>query len=50
VPAITDGHIITGRGIGAAMEFSLEIISNLYGANKASELREAMVVPTPADQ
>ena len=50
VPAITDGHIITGRGIGAAMEFSLEIISNLYGANKASELREAMVVPTTTDQ
>ncbi|MFO7999844.1 MAG: DJ-1/PfpI family protein [Marinilabilia sp.] len=45
VPAITDGHIITGRGIGAAMEFSLEIISNLFGPGKAAELREKMVVP-----
>ena len=45
VPAITDGHIITGRGIGAAMEFSLEIVANLYGPEKASELRKKMVVP-----
>ncbi|PWD97905.1 DJ-1 family glyoxalase III [Marinilabilia rubra] len=45
VPAITDGHIITGRGIGAAMEFSIEIISNLFGPDKAAELREKMVVP-----
>lgn len=50
VPAITDGHIITGRGIGAAMEFAIEIVTNLYDANKASELREKMVVPTLADQ
>lgn len=50
VPAITDGHIITGRGIGAAMEFSLEIISNLFGADKAAELREKMVVPDLAPQ
>jgi 4-methyl-5(b-hydroxyethyl)-thiazole monophosphate biosynthesis len=45
-PTITDGHIITGRGIGAAMEFSLEIIANLYGPEKATELREKMVVPS----
>jgi 4-methyl-5(b-hydroxyethyl)-thiazole monophosphate biosynthesis len=44
-PSITDGHIITGRGIGAAMEFSIEIIANLYGPEKASELRDKMVVP-----
>jgi 4-methyl-5(b-hydroxyethyl)-thiazole monophosphate biosynthesis len=44
-PAITDGHIITGRGIGAAMEFSIEITANLYGPEKAAELREKMVVP-----
>ncbi|WP_462317039.1 DJ-1 family glyoxalase III [Marinilabilia sp.] len=45
VPAITDGHIITGRGIGAAMEFSIEIVSNLFGPDKAAELRDKMVVP-----
>jgi len=45
VPAITDGHIITGRGVGAAMEFSIEIVANLFGPEKASELRDKMVVP-----
>jgi 4-methyl-5(b-hydroxyethyl)-thiazole monophosphate biosynthesis len=45
IPAITDGHIITGRGIGAAMEFSIEIVANLFGPEKAAELREKMVVP-----
>ncbi len=44
-PAITDGHIITGRGIGAAMEFSLEIVSNLISPEKATEMRDQMVVP-----
>src|SRR5690554_932855 len=34
VPAITDGHIITGRGVGAAMEFAIEIAGNLLGAQK----------------
>jgi len=50
IPAITDGHIITGRGIGAAMEFSLEIVANFYGPEKASDLREKMVVPILAHQ
>ncbi len=45
VPAITDGHIITGRGIGAAMEFSLEIVTQLFSSDKATEMREKMVVP-----
>ncbi len=45
VPAMTDGHIITGRGIGAAMEFALEIVSNLISKDTAAELREKMVVP-----
>ncbi len=45
VPAITDGHIITGRGIGAAMEFSLEIVTQLFSSDMAAEMREKMVVP-----
>ncbi len=44
--AITDGHIITGRGIGAAMEFSLEIVAQLFSSEKATEMREQMVVPS----
>ena len=39
-----DGNIITGRGPGAAMEFSLAIVEQLRGADKAKELREAMIV------
>lgn len=42
--AITDGHIITGRGIGAAMEFSLEIVRNLLGVDVANKLAKEMVV------
>lgn len=42
--AITDGHIITGRGIGAAMEFSLEIVRNLLGVDVANKLGKEMVV------
>ena len=41
---ITDGHIITGRGIGAAMEFSLEIVRNLLGVDVANKLGKEMVV------
>jgi 4-methyl-5(b-hydroxyethyl)-thiazole monophosphate biosynthesis len=32
------------------MEFSLEIVANLYGPEKASALREKMVVPILAHQ
>jgi len=42
--AITDGHIITGRGIGAAMEFSLEIVRNLLGDDTARKLGKEMMV------
>ncbi|MGQ1889945.1 DJ-1 family glyoxalase III [Thermophagus sp. OGC60D27] len=49
VPAITDGHIITGRGVGAAMEFAIEIAANLWGPQKASELRDKMVIPRLSD-
>lgn len=43
-PAVTDGKIITGRGIGAAMAFSLEIVRNLLGREVATDLAKKMVV------
>jgi protein deglycase len=43
-PAVTDGNIITGRGIGAAMDFSLEIVRQLTDRATAEELAVKMVV------
>jgi len=45
-PALTDGHITTGRGPGAALNFSLEIVSKLKGGAEADKLAKAMLVQT----
>jgi 4-methyl-5(b-hydroxyethyl)-thiazole monophosphate biosynthesis len=44
VPYVVDGNIITGRGVGAALQFSLEIVRILKGEEKALLLRKAMLV------
>jgi 4-methyl-5(b-hydroxyethyl)-thiazole monophosphate biosynthesis len=44
-PFVVDGHIITGRGVGTALEFSLEIVSLLKGKQLSQELRSALVIP-----
>jgi 4-methyl-5(b-hydroxyethyl)-thiazole monophosphate biosynthesis len=44
VPAITHGKIVTGRGVGTAMNFSLEIVRNLLGKAASEELAKNMVV------
>jgi 4-methyl-5(b-hydroxyethyl)-thiazole monophosphate biosynthesis len=44
IPAVTDGKFITGRGIGTAMAFSLEIVKNLIDQKTADELARKMVV------
>ena len=44
LPAVTDGKFITGRGIGTAMAFSLEIVKNLIDQKTADELALKMVV------
>lgn len=41
---IIDGNIITGKGPGVAMEFSLAVVEYLMGENRASELREGMII------
>ncbi len=42
--AITDGKIITGKGVGVSMDFSLEIVKNLTDKKTADELARKMVV------
>ena len=38
-----DGNIITGRGPGLAMKFSLTLVEQLIGKSKADEVRKAMI-------
>ncbi len=39
-----DGNIITGKGPGVALKFSLALVELLVGKPKADELRKAMIV------
>lgn len=41
---VVDGHVITSRGPGTAMEFALKLAGLLVGEAKAEELRKAMIV------
>ncbi len=43
VPAVADGHIITGRGMGAAIPFALKLTEALLGAEKAREISGSIV-------
>jgi len=43
-PFIVDNNIITGRGVGAALGFSLEIVRILKSEQSALELSRAMLV------
>ncbi|WP_163713201.1 DJ-1 family glyoxalase III [Mangrovibacterium lignilyticum] len=43
-PTAVDGHIITGRGVGAALHFALKISELLIGKEKADHLAKAMLV------
>ena len=42
-PAVTDGNIITGRGMGAAIPFGLAILEKLQGAEVARQMAETIV-------
>ena len=44
-PFASDDHIVTGRGVGTALEFSLEIVRRLKGDDLAKELRSELVIP-----
>lgn len=43
-PVVQDGHIITSRGAGTALEFALKLVEISAGIEKAKNLREGMVV------
>jgi 4-methyl-5(b-hydroxyethyl)-thiazole monophosphate biosynthesis len=40
---VVDGEVVTSRGPGTALEFSLALVEKLVGAAKASELSTAMI-------
>lgn len=42
-PAVVDGNIITGRGMGAAIEFALAIIEYLLDKEAADKMTDAIV-------
>lgn len=44
-PVVVDGHIITSRGVGTALEFALKITELLVSPQKAIQLGKAMLVP-----
>lgn len=43
VPAVIDGNIITGRGMGAAISFGLAILEKLQGKEAAEAMAEKIV-------
>ena len=42
-PAVTDGEIITGRGMGCAVDFGLAIVEHLKGKETAQALAKKVV-------
>ena len=42
LPVVTDGTVITGKAIGAAFDFSLAIVAELVGQEKAATVRANM--------
>jgi 4-methyl-5(b-hydroxyethyl)-thiazole monophosphate biosynthesis len=44
LPVVKDGKIITGRGPGVAIQFSLEIVRMLKDEETASKLKREMVI------
>ena len=40
---VTDGHITTGRSMGCAVPFGLELVRVLLGEEKAVEIKESIV-------
>ena len=40
---VKDGNITTSRGLGTAISFALELISQLYGKEKAEEIKKSVI-------
>lgn len=43
VPVVTDGNVTTGHGPGAAIDFALELVRIMNGADAALQLKKQMV-------
>lgn len=41
--ATVDGHVITGRGMGCSIAFSMEIVAKLQGVQQAVKVAESIV-------
>jgi 4-methyl-5(b-hydroxyethyl)-thiazole monophosphate biosynthesis len=46
-PVVTDGKVVTSRGPGTAMDFALDLIEKLAGADRRREVEEKLVRPAP---
>lgn len=42
-PVVTDGNVITSRGLGTALEFGLRLLEVLESTEKADQIRNAIV-------
>lgn len=40
---VRDGNVTTSRGLGTAIPFALELISQLYGEEKAREIQKSVI-------
>ena len=45
-PVVTDGHVITSRGVGTAIPFALTLIEKLEGAGKADQIASSILYST----
>lgn len=43
---VVDGNLVTSRGAGTAVEFSLMLVELLYGREKRNEVAQGMVIDT----
>lgn len=42
-PVVVDGNIITGRGMGTAIEFGLKLVEILFGKEKSVEIGKSII-------
>jgi 4-methyl-5(b-hydroxyethyl)-thiazole monophosphate biosynthesis len=42
---VTDGNLVTSRGVGTALEFALTLVERLVDAETAAQLRQRMLIP-----
>ena len=39
---VVDGHVITSRGAGTALDFGLEVVRRLFSADQAAEVARSI--------